>query len=99
MPAAKTADRGLAGLQGCALDAAIPLVNKMESARMGTLRTGTLNPMEVAESAQQAVKLVSNALAHISTERHHKASQYLNRELSTLVRTFSNAALPTDDII
>ena len=49
-PAAKTVDRNLAGLQGCVLDVAIPLVNMPESAR-----TGTLNPKEAEESAQQAL--------------------------------------------
>ena len=42
-PAAKTVDRSLAGLKGCVLDVAIPLVNMLESAR-----TGTLNPKEAA---------------------------------------------------
>ena len=89
-PAAKTVDRNLAGLQGCVLDAAIPLVNMLESAR-----TGTLNPKEAAESAQQALKFVGNASAHLSTERRRKASLCLNRELSTLVEdetTFHDAA-------
>ena len=89
-PAAKAADRGLAGLQGLVLDAAIPLVNMLESAR-----AGTLNPKDAAESAQQALKLVGNASAHISTERRQRASQCLNKELSTLVEnesTFDDAA-------
>jgi len=89
-PTAKTANRGLAGLQGHVLDAAIPLVNILESARLGTL-----NPKEAAESAQQALKMVGNASAHTSTERCHRASQCLNKELSTLVEaesTFDNAA-------
>jgi len=43
-PTAKTADRGLAGH---VLDAAILIVNVLESAR-----SGTLNPKEQAESAQ-----------------------------------------------
>ena len=89
-PAAKTADKGLAGLQGYVLDAAIPLVNMLESAR-----AGTLNPKEAAESAQQALKLVSNASAHLSSERRRRASQCLNKELSTLVQdesTFNDAA-------
>ena len=89
-PAAKTADRGLSGLQGLVLDAAVPLVNMLESAR-----AGTLNPRDAAESAQQALKLVGNASAHISTERHQRASQCLNKELSTLVEdesTFDDAA-------
>jgi len=89
-PAAKTADRGLSGLQGLVLDAAVPLVNMLESAR-----AGTLNPKDAAESAQQALKLVGNASAHISTERRQRASQCLNKELLTLVEdesTFDDAA-------
>ena len=88
-PGAKSADRGLAGLQGCVLDAAVPLVNMLESAR-----SGTLNPKEAAESAQQALKLVGNASAHLSAERRRRAFQYLNKELSTLVEdesTFNDA--------
>ena len=89
-PAAKTADKGLSGLQGLVLDAAVPLVNMLESAR-----AGTLNTKDAAESAQQALKLIGNASAHISTERRQRASQCLNRELSTLVQdesTFDDAA-------
>ena len=85
-PAAKTADRELAGLQGCVLDAAIPLVNMLESAR-----SGTLNPKEAAESAQQTLELVGNA----SAQRCRKASQCLSKELSTLLEkesTFNDAA-------
>ena len=87
-PAAKTADKGLAGLQGYVLDAVTPL-NMLESAR-----AGTLNSKEAAESAQQALKLVGNASAHLSSERRHRASQCLNKELSTLVQdesTFNDA--------
>ena len=87
-PGAKSADRGLAGLQGCVLDAAVPLVNMLESAR-----SGTLNPKEAAESAQQALKLVGNVSAHLSAETP-QSSQYLNKELSTLVEdesTFNDA--------
>ena len=47
-PAAKTADKGLSGLQGLVLDAAVPLVNMLESAR-----AGTLNTKDAAESAQK----------------------------------------------
>ena len=89
-PAAKTADKNLAGMQGLILDAAIPLVNMLESAR-----AGTLNPKDAAESAQQALKLIGNASAHFSTERRRKASTCLNRELTSLVddpETFKDAA-------
>ena len=91
MPAsAKTTDRGQAGMQGYVLDAAVPLVNILESAR-----NGTLTPKDAAESAQQALKLIGNTSAHLSAERRRKAATCLNKELSTLVDqedTFVEAA-------
>jgi len=36
-------------------------------------RADTLNPKDAAESAQQVLRLVGNASAHISTERYQKA--------------------------
>ena len=89
-PVVKTADRGLAGLQGYVLDVASSLVNMLESAR-----TGSLNPKDAAESAQQALKLIGNASAHISAERRRRATTCLNKELATLVadeETFKDAA-------
>ena len=76
-------------MQGYVLDAAVPLVNMLESAR-----AGTLNPKDAAESAQQALKLIGNASAHLSSERRRRASTCLNKELSTLVEdedTFKDA--------
>ena len=87
---AKLTDRGLAGMQGYVLDAAVPLVNILESAI-----NGTLTPKDAAESAQQALKLIGNASAHLSAERRRKAASCLNKELSTLVDqedTFMEAA-------
>ena len=87
---AKLTNRGLSGMQGYVLDAAVPLVSILESARNGTLTT-----KDTAESAQQALKLISNALAHLSAERRRKAATCLNKELSTLVDqedTFVDAA-------
>ena len=89
-PAAKATDRGIAGTQGYVLDAAVPLVNMLESAR-----AGTLTPKDAAESAQQALKLIGNASAHLSSQRRQKASVCLKKELSTLVKdedTFKDAA-------
>ena len=89
-PAAKATDRGIAGTQGYVLDAAVPLVNMLESAR-----AGTLTPKDAAESAQQALKLIGNVSAHLSSQRRQKASVCLNKELSTLVEdedTFKDAA-------
>ena len=89
-PQAKVLDRNLAGLQGFVLDAAIPLVNILESAR-----SGSLNTRDAAEAAQQALKLLGNASAHISVERRRKASSCLNKELAPLVAdegTFKDAA-------
>ena len=79
IPAAKTTDRELSGLQELILDATISLVHMLESAR-----AGTLNIKDTVETAQQALKLVGNASAHTSTERHQRAS---NKELSTLVES------------
>ena len=77
-------------MQSYVLDAAVPLVNMLESAR-----AGTLNPKDAAESAQQALKLIGNASAHLSSERRRRrASTCLNKELSTLVEdedTFKDA--------
>ena len=87
---AKLTDRGLSGMQGYVLDAAVPLVSILESARNGTLTT-----KDAAESAQQALKLIGNASAHLSAERCRKAATCLNKELSTLVDqedTFVDAA-------
>ena len=89
-PVVKTADRGLAGLQGYVLDVASSLVNMLESAR-----TGSLNPKDAAESAQQALKLIGNASGHISAERRRRATTCLKKELATLVadeETFKDAA-------
>ena len=60
---AKLTDRGLSGMQGYVLDAAVPLVNILESAR-----NRTLTAKDAAESAQQALKLIGNASAHLSAE-------------------------------
>ena len=91
MPAsAKTTDRGQAGMQGYVLNAAVPLVNILESAR-----NGILTPKDAAESAQQALKLIGNASAQLSAEQRRKAATCLNKELSTLVDqedTFVEAA-------
>ena len=78
---AKDADRNLARLQTLVLDAAAPLINTLEAARVGSLTT-----REAAESAQLALKLLGNASANISIERRHKATTHLNPELSTLVQ-------------
>jgi len=59
---AKETNRGLAGY---VLDTAVPLVNVLESAW-----AGTLNPKDAAESAQQALKLIGSASAHLSLEQH-----------------------------
>jgi len=77
---AKHTDKGLSGMQGYVLDAAVPLVNLLESAR-----NSTLTPNDAAESAQQALKLIGNASAHLSAERHRKVATCLNKELLTLV--------------
>ena len=77
-------------MQGYVLDAAVPLVSVLESARNGTLTT-----KDAAESAQQALKLIGNVSAHLSAERCRKAATCLNKELSTLVDqedTFVDAA-------
>ena len=79
-PTIKTADRGLAGLQDYVLDAAIPLVNMLECKN----RLPQLTP-RMQEAAQQALKLIGSASAHISVERQRKASTCLNKEISTLV--------------
>ena len=42
-------------------------------------------PKDPAESALQALKLIGNASAPLSAERHKKATTCLNKELSTLV--------------
>ena len=89
-PAAKTANKSLAGMQGYIHDAVIPLVNMLESAQ-----ASTLNPKDAAESAQQALKLIGNASAHFSTEQRQKATICLHRELTSLVDdedTFKDAA-------
>jgi len=44
-----------------------------------------LIPNDAAESAQQALKFIGNASAHLSAERRRKAATCLNNELSTLV--------------
>ena len=49
-------------MQGLIYEAVIPLVNILESARVGTH-----NPKDAAE--QQDLKLIGNASAHFSTER------------------------------
>jgi len=76
-------------VQGYVLDVAVPLVNILESARLGTL-----TPKDAAESAQQALKLIGNASAHLSAEHKWKVCTCLNKELSTLVEedTFKDAA-------
>ena len=43
------------------VSAATPLVNMLES-----VRSGTLNSKEAAQSAQQALNLIDNASAHLS---------------------------------
>ena len=76
-------------MQSYMLDVAIPLVNIMESARMGTL-----TPKDAAKSAQQALKFIGNASAHLSAERRRKASICLKKELSILLdekSTFTDA--------
>ena len=87
---AKDADRASACIQTLVLDATTPLINMLELARKGTL-----NSKEVAESAQQALRLLGNASANISMDRRRKATQHLNTELATLVdekESFKDAA-------
>lgn len=58
-------------------------------------RKGTLNTKEAAESAQQALRLLGNALANISMDCIRKATQHLNTELTTLIddeESFRDAA-------
>ena len=72
------------------VDTVNPLVNLLESACKGTF-----TPRDAADSAQQALRLLGNASATISTDRRQKATQFLNKELSTLVQeedTFRDAA-------
>ena len=82
---AKNADRNLARLQTLVLDAAAPLLSTLEAAR-----SGSLTPKGAAESAQLALKLLGNASANISTERHRKATIHLNPELGTLIENEDN---------
>ena len=87
---AKDTDTNLARIQAQVLDTVNPLVNLLESACKGTL-----TPRDAAESAQQALRLLGNASATISMDRCQKATQFLNKELSTLVQeedTFREAA-------
>jgi len=49
-------------------------------------RVGTLNPKDATESVQQALKLIGNALTHVSSEQRRRTSTCLNKELSTLLR-------------
>jgi len=67
-------------MQSYVLDTAVPLMNLLESPRNSTLTSN-----DAAESAQQALKLISNASAHLSAEQRRKAATCLNKELSTLV--------------
>ena len=60
LASAKQTDKSLAGMQNYVLDVAIPMVNVLESARMGTL-----TPKDAAESAQQALKFLGNASVHL----------------------------------
>ena len=87
---AKDTDANLVRIQARVLDAVNPHVNLLELARKGTL-----TPRDAAESAQQALRLLGNALATISMDRRQKARRFLNKELSTLVQeedTFRDAA-------
>ena len=77
---AKDADRNLVRMQTLVLDAAAPLINTPEAARVGSLTI-----RDAAESAQLALKLLGNASAIISTERRRKATTHLNPKLYTLV--------------
>ena len=65
----KLTDRGLTGMQGYVLDAAVPLVNILESAI-----NGTLTPKDAAESAQQALKLIGNAFGSPVSRATQKSS-------------------------
>lgn len=58
---AKDADCASAHIQTLVLDTATPLINILESARKGTLKT-----KEAAELAQQVLRLLGNASANIS---------------------------------
>jgi len=85
----KDTDKNLVQLKSKVLDVASSLVSLLESARYGVL-----TPKDATETAQQALKLLGNASATISVDRHQKAACYHNRELATQVKepdTFSDA--------
>ena len=87
---AKDTDANLVRIQARVLDAVNPLVNLLELACKGTL-----TPKDAAKSAQQALRLLGNALDTISMDRRQKATLFLNKDLLTLVQeeeTFRDAA-------